>query len=307
MNKTRTITTKLTMVAFLFAMVLLLMPTNTFAAKKPGQVKNIEEVKATDNSITIKFKKVKGAKSYQIQVYYGGSTKKTTSTVTQYGDKKYKYKYIYRTGKLAKKTTTKKTTCTIKGIGFKNTEKLYAVKVRAFDGKNYGKWGVLYVRNTRNGVHTPGKSAATGNNLKKQYEDWKKTILDNAKAKNNSIEVIDSCFFPTRLFKCTENTHNYIEDPGQYSMEEVYQTYKRGYGTDLEIYHLIMDICKDAGLRCDLKKAVSWKGNYMIYALVSYCPDKAGEGRRLHITPRHVLSSSWDDEFDTIDYLGIDK
>lgn len=107
MNKTRTITTKLTMVAFLFAMVLLLMPMNTFAAKKPGQVKNIEEVKATDNSITIKFKKVKGAKSYQIQVYYGGSTKKTTSTVTQYGDKKYKYKYIYRTGKLAKKTTTK--------------------------------------------------------------------------------------------------------------------------------------------------------------------------------------------------------
>lgn len=37
-NKTRT-TTKLAVTAFLFAMVLLLMPTNTFAAKKPGQVK----------------------------------------------------------------------------------------------------------------------------------------------------------------------------------------------------------------------------------------------------------------------------
>lgn len=316
MNKTRT--TKLTMVAFLFAMVFLMMPMNTFAAKKPGQVKNIEEVKATDKSVTIKFDKVKGAKSYQVEVHIGGRKHNITSTVTQYGDKKYKCKYTYSVGKkIVKKTTTKKTTCTIKGIGFKNTEKLYAVKVRAFDGKNYGKWGVLYVRNTRDGVHAPGKSAAVGKNLKKQYEAWKKKVISEAKEEKTARKAIDSCIHQAVLFGCTENIHNDIGNNVQYSMEEVYQTYKRGYGTNLEIYCLIADICKDAGFRCRFKGQESWYGNHMVYALVVYFPDEEqgefyGLGYRLYITsglprPGVVNIGTWYNEEDEIGYLGADR
>lgn len=287
-TKTRTFIPKLTMVAFLFAMVLLLMPMNTFAAKKPGQVKNIEEVKATDHSITFKFKKVKGAKSYQIQVYEATKSSKVTSTTTEYGNKRYKYNYTWKIGKkVIKKAETRKNTYTIKGL---SQAQNYAVKIRACNGKSYGKWKTQYLNTTYEGVQYPGESTATGENLKRQYEEWKKPSIDSAKKR------IFSCFNPASQIKCIENVCKNIDNPGQYSMDEVYKTYKKGTGTDLEIYHVCMDLCKDAGVKCALKKRLSLTGSAH-YILVIYYDDGSGKGRSLEVTPRHKLTSSWNEQY----------
>lgn len=252
-TKTRTIVTKLTMVAFLFAMVLLIMPMNTFAAKKPGQVKNIEEVKATDNSVTIKFKKVSGAKKYQVQVYEANRKLETK----KYADKSRTYKYKWTAKKkIFTKLDTKKTSCTIKGL---NRNRSYAVKIRAYNGKSYGKWATQYVWTTSMGRRYPGRTTATGDNLKKQYENWKADWINSAKKSADE----KYCFAWTILWKyrhstvasdlkCTKSTDKLVDNPNEYTMEEVYATYKRGYGTDLEIYHLVMDVLKSAGLRCEI-------------------------------------------------------
>lgn len=246
-TKTRTIVTKLTMVAFLFAMVLLLMPMNTFAAKKPGQVKNIEEVKATDKSVTIKFKKVSGAKKYQVQVYE--ATRERYRKVHNDKQKSRTYSYKWKAKKkLVTKTDTKKTTCTVKGLKRNSS---YIIKVRAYNGKSYGKWNSLGVWTTFKNIKGPGKSAATGDNLKKQYEKWKANFIKEAK------EEVDGDYYLGRAimekFMCTDigwtnSIDTIIENPNEYSMDEVYAVYKNGWASDMEMYHLIMDVCKTAGV-----------------------------------------------------------
>lgn len=257
MNKTRTITTKLTMVAFLFAMVLLLMPMNTFAAKKPGQVKNIEEVKATDKSVTIKFKKVSGAKKYQVRVYETirqPQTKKNADGSRTYSNKWKTKKKIFT------KLDTKKTSCTIKGL---NKSSSYAVKIRAYNGKSYGKWATQYVWTTSGGIHCPGRTTATGDNLKKQYESWKANWIRIAQKKVDEKSyqcdslgraILNIYYFSAvaRDLNCTRETKTLVDNPEEYTMEEVYATFKRGYGTDMEIYHLVMDVLKTAGVRCEI-------------------------------------------------------
>ena len=300
-TKTRTFIQKLTMVAFLFAMVLLLMPMNTFAAKKPGQVKNIEEVKATDKSVTIKFKKVSGAKKYQVQVYETirqPQTKKNADGSRTYS-KKWKTKK-----KIFTKLDTKKTKCTIKGL---NKSSSYAVKIRAYNGKSYGKWATQYVWTTDQGRRYPGRTTATGDNLKKQYENWKADWISSAKKSADETY----CFAWTILWKynhstvardlkCTKSTDKLVDNPNEYTMEEVYATYKRGYGTDLEIYHLVMDVLKTAGLRCEIRYNKHLYDSYLEYdgvGLVKYAvlgysgiyneEMKLDEAFALQITPKH--------------------
>ena len=301
-TKTRTFIQKLTMVAFLFAMVLLLMPMNTFAAKKPGQVKNIEEVKATDKSVTIKFKKVSGAKKYQVRVYE--ATRKLETKKYADESRTYKYKWTAKK-KIFTKLDTKKTSCTIKGL---NKNSSYAVKIRAYNGKSYGKWATQYVWTTSMGIRYPGRTIATGDNLKKQYEGWKAKLIKEAKKdvdKNWCLArtVLWKCYNSMaveRDLKCTKSTDKLVDNPNEYTMEEVYATYKRGYGTDLEIYHLVMDVLKTAGLRCEIRYNKHLYDSYLEYdgvGLVKYAvlgysgiyneEMKLDEAFALQITPKH--------------------
>ena len=98
--------------------------TEAQAAKKPGQVKNIEETKKTSASFTFKFKKAKNAKKYQVRVYEVKGVKK--SVYIGRGKKSSVIEW-QATNKLVKKAECTTNKCTITGL----EAKLYAVKVRA--------------------------------------------------------------------------------------------------------------------------------------------------------------------------------
>ena len=101
------------------ALAITAMPVGTVtaeAASKPAQVKNLKKTAVTSNSITVKFKKVKNIKGYQIRVY---NTK----------------------NKLVKSKTTKKIKYKITGL---KASTKYKIKVRAYKVSNkkkvYGKY-----------------------------------------------------------------------------------------------------------------------------------------------------------------------
>lgn len=230
-NKT-TILKKLMAVVLILAAAFLLNPVGAQAAKKPGKVTKLEEVKATDTSITVKFKKVKGAKKYQVRLYEASFN---------WGTKKWKAK----TKKLIKKLETKKTTYTIKGL-----EKAwsYTIKVRACNGKSYGKWATISTCTTVDGVKRPGNTEATKKNLEKQYNTFKAMFVKETKKYSPSVCDV------TGYIDCTKTARGDIAGYASGSKEELLRTYKNGYGTDLEIYHVMADICEKAGVKYAIKK-----------------------------------------------------
>lgn len=136
---------KLMAVLSIFAVAFLLMPVNASAAKKPGKVSGIEEVKVADKSITIKLKKAARAKSYQIRVYE--ATLKITKTLGSDGKNKYSYKWAAGK-KLVEQAETNKPEITTKVTGDNKNSCCYAIKIRACNGNAYGKWNTQYVRVT---------------------------------------------------------------------------------------------------------------------------------------------------------------
>ena len=141
---------KLMAVLSIFAVAFLLMPVNASAAKKPGKVRGIEEVKVADKSITVKFKKAARAKSYQIRVYE--ATLKLTKTSGSDGEKKSSYKWAAEK-KLVEQTETNKPEITTKVTGDNKNFCCYAIKIRACNGNVYGKWNTQYVCATFKGTH----------------------------------------------------------------------------------------------------------------------------------------------------------
>lgn len=225
----KAIARKIMPAAFILAVVFLLAPVSAQAAKKPGKVTKLEEVKATNTSITVKFKKVKGAKKYQVRVY---ETKWDRYT------KKFK-----TTKKLIKKLETKNTTCTIKGL---EETYWYYIKVRAYNGKSYGKWATVTTSTTIDGVKYPGKTTATGKNLEKQYKKFKAMFVE----KESPLDMVS-------YIECTKEVRGDIANYASGSKEDLLRTYKNGYGSDLEIYQVMADVCKKAGIKCAIKKRKS--------------------------------------------------
>lgn len=86
---------------------------DVYAASKPAQVKNVKLSSSTSTSLKVSWSKAKSAKKYQVAYKKVGST-------TDY-----------------KKTTTSSRTKTISKLSNDTT---YYVKVRAINGKKYGKW-----------------------------------------------------------------------------------------------------------------------------------------------------------------------
>lgn len=161
-NKLKTIA--LTLIA---ALIITAMPVGTVtaeAASKPAQVKNLKKTAVTSNSITVKFKKVKNIKGYQIRVY---NTK----------------------NKLVKSKTTKKTKYKITGL---KASTKYKIKVRAYKVSNkkkvYGKLSsaitVKTKKKTTNKVTPTPTVKPSKQTLKEQYETMRdKWIKANITAK----------------------------------------------------------------------------------------------------------------------------
>lgn len=296
----KAIARKIMPAAFILAAAFLLNPVGAQAAKKPGKVTKLEEVKATDTSITVKFKKVKGAKKYQARVYEADRDRELIKSKNSYGDKTLNCKYTWKTKKkLVKKMETKKTTLTVKGLARNNW---YAIKIRAYNGKSYGKWATKYVRATINGIRYPGTSMATGSNLKKQYENWKASIIKEGKEMigHNFDSMQDWIFWQLRQpseFICTESVPQNLTNYNQYSEDELLSTYKNGYGTNLEIYHVIMDFCKDAGVRCEIKKAKVHLTTKYVYQIIGWSGKYRKNGKpQMEALSIHTNgSASWGD------------
>lgn len=90
------------------------MPLNSYAAsKKPGQVKKVSVKSDSCKAVTVSWRKVKGAKGYQI------------------------YRAVNRKGTYRKVKTTKNTTYTDKYL---NAGKRYYYRVRAYAGNRKGKY-----------------------------------------------------------------------------------------------------------------------------------------------------------------------
>jgi hypothetical protein len=80
-------------------MLLVAVPTETFALSKPAQVKNLKASAKTETSITLQWRKVKGAKGYQVQQYNTKTKKwKTVKAVKnlKYKNTKLKANTAYR-------------------------------------------------------------------------------------------------------------------------------------------------------------------------------------------------------------------
>lgn len=133
------------------------------AAKKPGAVTKITKVKATQNTLKVKWNKVKNKTGYQVRAYAGK--------------------------KLVKSAKTKKTAYTVKGL--KPATK-YTIKVRAYGKKNgktiYGKEKKITYKTAKTPAKTPapapvndteedkivlpGQSTSTGAALVAEYNAW---------------------------------------------------------------------------------------------------------------------------------------
>lgn len=226
--------------------------TEAQAAKKPGQVKNIEETKKTSASFTFKFKKAKNAKKYQVRVYEVKGVKK--SVYIGRGKKSSVIEW-QATNKLVKKAECSTNKCTITGL----ESKLYAVKVRACNGNKYGKWATQFITPAYKGMTFPGKSSATGKLLKTEYNKWKKRLMkdmkeDKVETDDGLLEWIGDQFGYFHLIQCIKVHEGYVADPNKYTAKELYQTYKTGMGSELDIYHVIMDIYKDLGVPCTIER-----------------------------------------------------
>lgn len=94
----------------------MLMPQEASAASKPGQVKGLKVSSRSYNSLNLSWKKVKGAKNYQV------------------------YQATKKSGKYKKVKTTKATVYTKTGL---KTGQKYYYKVKAIKGSRSGKYSVI--------------------------------------------------------------------------------------------------------------------------------------------------------------------
>lgn len=227
----------------LFALLVAFAPTSArqseAAAKKPGTVKKITTVKVTKSSIQIKYRKASGAKSYQIRVY-DASDKNQKNPV--------------------KTLTAKKTTCTVKGL---TPHKKYTVKVRGYNGTAYGKdISATIWTASKEGIVSSGTSTTTGKALKKEYNAWRNYVLKRAE-KNKAQGIIGGVAFHlawTEPVRCTKLIYKADSSVNQYRMEEIYKIYQTGQGSNIEKYHLLMDMLKQKGFKCEIRPASSLKG-----------------------------------------------
>lgn len=200
------------------------------AAKKPGAVKKIETVKVTKNSIRIKYSKAKGAKEYQITVYNGKEKVKSMKS--------------------------KKTTCTVKDL---KPSIQYTIKVCGYNGTAYGKKASAKIYTAdKDGIVGIGRSTATGKALEREYKAWRDSVIKEAEdgyVRNSGSGLLNRIAGRADVYgyRCTKAVTNYQGNPNQYDRKNVYETYKKGMGTNLELYQLLLDIANKSGkIECEI-------------------------------------------------------
>lgn len=262
--------------------------TEAQAAKQPGNVANIEETKVTGTSISLKFKKAKNAKKYQIRVYEAKYKRKSASAILKETNPTGRYSYT-ATKKLLKKGETTKTKYTIKGL---KSDTGCLVKIRAVNGKKYGKWATQFMMSgMSNGIHGPGNSTASGKALEKQYEAHKKWLLKEFR------DIWNAGFCDTDI-KCISKSEYLPKDPNKFTKAEIHQIYKKGFGSDLEVYQYMMDMNKAAGIRCrivrDIKVLPSDDTTYYEHDLERYALIDLDNKIQLTINSRSTYTTTVD-------------
>lgn len=218
------------------------------AAKEPAAVKKIETVKVTKNSIQIRYSKAKGAKGYQITVYNGKEK--------------------------VKGMKMKKTACTVKGL---KPDVQYTIKVCGYNGKASGKKASAKIYTAdKNGIVGIGRSSVTGKALEKEYGAWRDFVIKQAEKKYKTSPRHDFLYAVASeadmIFgrRCTKEITNYKGNPNKYDKKKVYETYKKGKGTNLELYQLLLDIINKSGkVECGIfedgmMKMANWTDGYAL-------------------------------------------
>lgn len=207
----------------------------------PAPVKKIETMKVTKNSIQIKYSKAKRAKEYQITVFNGKEKVKSMKS--------------------------KKTTCTVKGL---KPNVQYTIRVCGYNGKTSGKKASakIYTAN-QEGVVSIGRSTARGKVLEREYKAWRAHVIKEsekiyAKDQQNGSGFLAYVAMEVEISgkRCTKEITNYQGNPHQYDRKKVYETYKKGKGTNLELYQLLLDIVNESGrIECEILE--DERGMYM--------------------------------------------
>lgn len=200
--------------------VLTLQPVEAYAAvKKPAQVINLKKKEVTSSSITVKFKKVKKAKGYRVQVYNLKNKLLETKYVT-------------------------KNSCKISGLvpNFKYKVKVQAYIVTKKNKKIYGKASkylmIKTAKKDKNSVFKPGESKNSGEVLQKDYEKWRDAWL-----KENEVEAYET---KALLSVCYEFE---VVDT---ATDDMYLAYKQGTGSGKAMAKIIVDCCKQLNMKAEL-------------------------------------------------------
>lgn len=243
----KNVTTKL--ITLLIALVLMVtaVPMGNItanAATKPGSVSKVKVSKITKNSARVTYKRAKKAKGYQIRVYKGKKQVLSKKTKALY----------YNIKKL--KPNTK-----------------YTVKVRAYNGKKYGKQISVSFKTKKNTTTNPtpnpepeepepenptppapqpilpGTSTSEGEQLVAEYNAYVAYIAadwGNALNVANAFQDSSITCLNTAWLGCTAGMINLWHYSDMYT--DKYQAYKHGCGTLDAITDYYADVLTACGL-----------------------------------------------------------
>ena len=244
---------------FLALTLSILSPVTADAATKPAAVTKVQKTSATANSITLKIKRVRSAKGYEVRVCKTNGKKvktvKTTKTVIKVKGLTAGTKYKFRVrayAKSGKKTLYGKA----KNVSYKTTKKTTGTNTPAqsttptpTDSTTPTTPNDSNQTENAAGIYYPGESPNTGAALQADYDAYKAYIIDtfrhDANATDDNLLSSSLSYYvgggdKTGLKRCKPITEN-----SNYTT--LLEVYKYSAGTRSAIDDLFADILTTAG------------------------------------------------------------
>ena len=241
---------------FLALTLSILSPVTADAATKPAAVTKVQKAAATANSITLKIKRVRSAKGYEIRVCKTNGKKvktvKTKKTVIKVKGLTAGTKYKFRVrayAKSGKKTLYGKA----KNVSYKTTKKTTGTNTPAqsttpatTDSTTPTTPNDSNQTENAAGIYYPGESPNTGAALQADYDAYKAYIIDTFLPDATDDSIFGSLDYymtggdKTGLKLCKSITEN-----SNYTT--LLEVYKYGSGTRSAVDDLFADILSTAG------------------------------------------------------------
>lgn len=240
---------------FLALTLSILSPVTADAATKPAAVTKVQKAAATTNSITLKIKRVRSAKGYEVRVCKTNGKKvktvKTRKTVIKVKGLTDGTKYKFRVrayAKSGKKTLYGKA----KNVSYKTKKKTTGTNTPAQNTTPAPTDSTTPTtpndsNQTENaaGIYYPGESPNTGAALQADYDAYKAYIIDTFRHDANATDdkLLSSLLY--YMGGAGTKIGNFIYESANYTTP--LEVYKYGAGTRPAVDDLFADILRTAG------------------------------------------------------------